>query len=202
MAPQLQAKLLRFLQDGTFRRLGSEAEQRSSCRVVAATHADVDVDTQRAASRFRDDLYFRLAVVRLHLPPLRERQEDLLPLANFLLEGVARRLGRPPRPLSPRAEEAVVRHPWPGNVRELANRVERALVLGAGDRVEPEDLDLGPVLEVAPAATDILRDPARMRLLLEEESWNLSSVARRLGVERHRVKYRIGKLGLRRPDMK
>ncbi len=198
MAPRLQAKLLRFLQDGSFRRLGSEAELTSGCRVVAATQADVD--GLREQGGFREDLYFRLAVVRLHLPALRDRQEDMLPLANFLIERIARRLGKPLKPLSPRSEIAMLGHPWPGNIRELANRIERALVLGAGAQIEPEDLDLSRIDSPLTAAGDILGDAARLRLLLETEGWNLSAVARRLGVERHRVKYRIGKLGLQRPD--
>jgi two-component system, NtrC family, response regulator AtoC len=198
MELRLQAKLLRFLQDGSFRRLGSENEMSSRTRVVAATNRSLG--ELEASERFRPDLFYRLAVVPLAVPPLRDRAGDLLPLTRFLLERIASDLGRPPRPLSPRAEKAVCRHPWPGNVRELGNRLERALVLGTEGIIEPEDLDL-PRDEAGAAvgASVILPDPARLRRLLEEEGWNLAAVARRLGIPRHRVKYRVARLGLRRP---
>jgi len=201
MAPHLQAKLLRFLQDGTYRRVGNEVETSSRARVVAATHAELE--TEREAGRFRADLFYRLSVVQLELPPLRKRGEDLLPLAHFLLGRIARELGRARQPLSARCEEAMLRHGWPGNVRELANRLERAMVLGSGPPIEPEDLDLVPSEDTGLRATDgILSDPARLRHILEEEGWNLSKVARRLRVERYRVKYRVAKLGLSRPAKK
>jgi len=195
----LQAKLLRFLQDGAFRPVGSEAELRSRCRVVAATN--VDLRGRMETGRFRSDLFYRLSVVTLELPPLRNRSEDLLPLAHFLLKRIAGRLGRPLRQLSPRAEAVILNHDWPGNVRELANRIERALVLGSSPRIEPEELDLsGPASDTTHRPSLVLEDPARLRRVLEEEAWNLSRAARRLGVERHRVKYRMRKFGLRRPE--
>jgi DNA-binding NtrC family response regulator len=198
MESHLQAKLLRFLQDGGFRRLGSETELSSRTRVVAATNLDLD-ELQRS-ERFRLDLFYRLAVVLLEIPPLRERAGDLLPLTRFLLERIAGGLGRPPRPLSPRAEAAVCRHPWPGNVRELGNRLERALVLGTGEMIEPEDLDLaGDGARSSAGSSMASIDPAALRRLLEDEDWNLAAVARRLGVPRHRVKYRVARLGLGRP---
>ncbi len=199
MAVELQAKLLRFLQDGSFRPVGAEAELRTRCRVIAATNANLERALEE--ERFRADLYYRLSVVTLTLPPLRERPEDLLPLAHFLLQRIAHRLGRKPRPFGPRAEAAILGHRWPGNVRELANRIERALVLGNTPAIEPEDLGLNPAEEgTAPRPIAALEDPARLRRLLEEEGWNLSRAARRLGVERHRLKYRVQKFGLRRPD--
>lgn len=198
MSPHLQAKLLRFLQDGTFRRLGAETELSSQCRVVAATHANLD-ERQRDG-RFRSDLFFRLSVVRLKLPPLRCREEDVLPIAYFLLGRIAQRLGRPPRQLSPQGEAAILAHSWPGNVRELANRLERALVLGEGERLERSDLDLVPIGPPYANQQRVLQDAVRLRHVLDEEGWNLSRVARRLGVARHRVKYRVQRLGLRRPD--
>jgi len=195
----LQAKLLRFLQDGAFRPVGSEAELESRCRVVAATN--VDLRRRMEIGRFRSDLFYRLSVVTLKLPPLRNRSEDLLPLAHFLLKRIAGRLGRPLRQLGPRAEAVILNHDWPGNVRELANRIERALVLGSSPRIEPEELDLsGPADDTTYRPSLVLEDPARLRRVLEEEAWNLSRAARRLGVERHRVKYRMRKFGLRRPE--
>ncbi|MCD4750806.1 MAG: sigma-54 dependent transcriptional regulator [Thermoanaerobaculales bacterium] len=198
MAAGLQAKLLRFLQDRKFRRVGSETEQFSRCRLVSATHADLE--SHLKSGDFRSDLFFRLAVVRLHLPPLRERCEDILPLTGFLLERIAKRLGRRPIPLSPRAERAIVTHSWSGNVRELANRLERAMVLGSGDQIGSADLDLDA--DTFPSTNvpgEILTDPARLRTLLDEEKWNLAAVARRLGVERHHVTYRMQTFGIERP---
>lgn len=188
----LQVKLLRFLQGFRFRRVGGEEEIESPCRVVAATHRDLQA--QVSARGFRSDLYFRLAVVRLHIPPLRERRADILPLCHDLLLRIAGGLGRSPRPLSPAAEQAVLAHDWPGNIRELRNRLERALVLGDEATIQPRDLDLGiapPV--VRGGATD---DPARLRHALERNRWNLTRTARELGVERHWLRYRIRKYRL------
>jgi len=201
MTPHLQAKLLRFLQDGRFRRLGGEQELGSTCRVVAASHADLEA--LQTAGRFRADLYFRLAVVQLRVPPLRDRREDVLALTHFLLRRTATRIGKPLRPLSPLAEKALLLQSWPGNVRELANRLERALVLGTAAEISPADLDLaaaGPRDETP--SHRLLQEPARLRQILEEHNWNLAAAARSLGVERHRLKYRVRRFGLVRPAKK
>lgn len=197
LPPALQAKLLRFLQEYRFRRVGGEEEIASPCRVVAATHRDLG-ELVRAGG-FRSDLYFRLAVVRLRLPALRDRRADILPLCRFLLERICLSLGRLPRALSPAAEQAILAHPWPGNVRELANRLERALVLGDEATIQPADLDLG----AAPAAAASgfgLDDPVRLRQALEKHRWNLARTARELGVERHWLRYRVQKYRLTDPS--
>ena len=202
----LQAKLLRFVEDHGFRRVGGEEQLVSRCRVVAATHRDLGA--LQGEGGFRSDLYFRLAVVRLALPPLRERRDDLLPLASFFIGRLALQLAQSPRPLSAGAERVILEHSWPGNLRELRNRLERALVLGEGPRIEPDDLDLEPGARRAGAATAGLGarepsvpEPDREGLcrLLEEAGWNLSLAARRLGVPRHWLKYRLSRHGLRRP---
>ncbi len=196
MSPALQPKLLRFLQDHRFRRVGGEQELASPSRVVAATHRDLQAMVE--ASRFRSDLYFRLAVVRLWIPPLRERRDDLLPLTHFLLEKLARSIGRRPRPLEPAAEQAILEHSWPGNVRELMNRLERALVLGADERIGSRDLDLVATATQAsprPAEGD---EAQRIRHALRDAGWNVTRAARRLGVERHWLRYRMKKLGIER----
>ncbi|MEW6365618.1 MAG: sigma-54 dependent transcriptional regulator [Acidobacteriota bacterium] len=195
--PSLQAKLLRFLQDHRFRRVGGEVELSAPSRVVAATHRDVDALVQEG--RFRNDLFYRLAVVRLKVPPLCARRDDLLPLAYFLIQTIARTLGRAPRQLTPSAEQAVLDHDWPGNVRELKNRLERATVLGEGEYIQHEDLDLPgspPRATQRPAAGKTTEQLSRV---LEAERWNISKAARRLGVERHWLRYRLKKMGLSRP---
>ncbi len=198
MSPALQAKLLRYVEDQNYRRVGGEEVLNSRCRVVAATHRNLDewVDS----GRFRQDLYFRLTVVRLRLPPLSDRSSDIVPLAYALLHVMARSLGRPTKQLSPSAETAVVAYPWPGNVRELRNRLERALVLGDGVQIHPSDLEL-PV-----TGAQVRRVKARQgeadRLLeaLGAESWNVARTARILGVRRHWLRYHMRKCGITRPD--
>ncbi len=190
MEPRLQAKLLRFLQDGKFRPVGAERESQSTCRVVAATN--LQLDTLRKGERLREDLFFRLAVVMLTVPPLRERREDLASLANFLLRRLTLATGRKDLRLSPRALEAILSHSWPGNVRELQNRLERAVVLSRENIITPQDLDLETPAGHPPIHP--LDDPARLIRLLNEEDGNISAVARRLGVPRHLVRYRAHKL--------
>ncbi|MBX3466932.1 MAG: sigma-54-dependent Fis family transcriptional regulator [Planctomycetes bacterium] len=137
---QAQARLLRFLNDRTYERVGEAQERRADVRIVAATNRSLEAEVR--AGRFREDLLFRLNVVTLCLPPLRERAEDVLPLARHYLAFFARRAGRDPASFSPRAERALVAHGWPGNLRELRNAVERALILAPGATLEPEDLGL------------------------------------------------------------
>jgi len=138
----LQAKLLTFLDSGRYRRVGSSSEETSHARVVAATNRDLEAEIR--AGRFRQDLWFRLSVFALHVPPLRDRPEDIVPLAEALLAELAAELGRKGALLGSVARERLLRYPFPGNVRELRNVLERALVLEPG----PE-LDL-PVLDGRP----------------------------------------------------
>jgi len=138
----LQAKLLTFLDKGAFRRLGGSTELTSSARVVAATNRDLTQEV--AAGRFREDLYFRLSVFKVEVPPLRERREDVLPLAESLVAELCAELGRRPVTFSAAARERLARYPFPGNVRELRNVLERALVLESGPALELEALATGP----------------------------------------------------------
>ncbi|NOZ95663.1 MAG: sigma-54-dependent Fis family transcriptional regulator [Acidobacteria bacterium] len=192
MAPRLQAKLLRFLQDGSFRPVGGEMELKSTCRVIAATNLELSV--LRDEKPLREDLFFRLAVVTLSVPPLRQRSEDIPALSSFLLDRLASELGRKPARLSARALAALLAHSWPGNVRELRNRLERAMVLCQGTEINPEDLDLKPWNRSCTTAIHALEDPAQLHRLLQAEGGNISAVARRLGVPRHLVRYRARRL--------
>jgi DNA-binding NtrC family response regulator len=137
-------KLLRVLQDGTFERLGESATRTSRARVIAATHVDLPAAIREG--RFRDDLYYRLRVVPIEVPPLRARREDIEPLARAILARVSARQGRALQ-FSPDALRALLRHDWPGNVRELENALEYAVAVCRGQTLLPEDLP-----ELAPEA--------------------------------------------------
>jgi NtrC-family two-component system response regulator AlgB len=136
ISPGLQAKLLRFLQEKQFERVGETRTRTADVRIVAATNKDLDTEVK--AGRFREDLLYRLDVVAVTVPPLRERSEDILPLAHRFLAFFGR--GREPKTLSPAAEKALLAYAWPGNVRELRNALERAVILSPGQVLEPESL--------------------------------------------------------------
>jgi DNA-binding NtrC family response regulator len=144
--PELQVKLLRVLQEKSFERLGETRTRTVDVRVLAATNSDLEAEVR--AGRFREDLFWRLNVVGLRVPALRERMADVPLLAGHFLQRFAREHGRPERPLSPSALASLSSHLWPGNVRELEHALERAVLLARGAQIEPEDL--GPAL--APAA--------------------------------------------------
>ncbi|NKC34000.1 sigma-54 dependent transcriptional regulator [Falsiroseomonas selenitidurans] len=146
MDPRLQAKILRVIQEREVDRLGGGAPVRVDVRILAATNRDLLAEVR--AGRFREDLYFRLDVVRLRLPPLRERPADILPLAEHFARRYADANGLPRRALSPAARASLAAHPWPGNVRELENAVHRAVLLAEGAEIGPEAIELTP----APAA--------------------------------------------------
>jgi NtrC-family two-component system response regulator AlgB len=142
-----QARLLRFLNDRTYERLGEARERKADVRIIAATNRDLEAETQ--AGRFREDLFFRLNVISLTIPPLRERPEDLLPLAQHYLRFFEGRQGRRHLTFSARCERALAAYPWPGNLRELRNAVERATILAPASVLEPEDLGLPAEVGVA-----------------------------------------------------
>jgi two-component system response regulator AtoC len=147
----LQAKLLTFLDSGRFRRLGGTGEQASSARIIAATNRDLQAEIQKG--HFREDLWFRLAVFRIDVPPLRERKDDILPLAEAMLEDLRAELGKRAATLSAKARERLLGYSFPGNVRELRNVLERALVLERGPELSLEVLDQAAV-RTLPAAAD------------------------------------------------
>jgi two-component system, NtrC family, response regulator AlgB len=138
ISPGLQAKLLRFLQEKQFERIGENMTRRSDVRVIAATNRNLEADV--AAGRFREDLLYRINVVEITIPPLRERTEDILRLAERFLEFFARTAGRPAPKLSATAGQVLLSYPWPGNIRELRNAMERAVIVCPGPSIEPETL--------------------------------------------------------------
>jgi transcriptional regulator with PAS, ATPase and Fis domain len=138
VSPGMQVKLLRVLQEREVRRVGENKSRPVNVRVLAATNRDLAHGVAEGA--FRQDLYYRLKVVELHVPPLRDRRDDILPLARVLLADAAIRMGRKITGLAPRAADQLLRYEWPGNVRELENAIERAVALTSGSRVELDDL--------------------------------------------------------------
>ncbi len=196
----LQAKLLRVLQEGEVRRLGDQRVRRVDVRVVAATAKDLAAEV--AAGRFRDDLFYRLNVVTLHLPPLAERTSDIAPLARHIAAQLARRLGRP-LTLSAEALAWLERQPWPGNVRELQHAIERAAVLTDKQLLEPDDLTRIPPLRTAErgpggevgevtlrAALDVAEREA-ITAALAAVGGNRREAARRLGVSLRTLFYKM-----------
>ena len=156
MPLQLQSKILRVLQEGEFSRVGGNQTLKTDVRIIAATNRDLEREV--AAKRFREDLFYRLNVVRITLPPLRERKEDIRILAEYFLRKIAAQRHIPRLQLSEEAVKAMEAYPWPGNVRELENTIQRATVLATGDVILPKDLPLGkgvPLTDVAPAGEPV-----------------------------------------------
>jgi DNA-binding NtrC family response regulator len=196
MSLPLQAKLLRVLQDREFHRVGGTRSVSVSIRFIAATNKDLKQAVK--SGQFREDLFFRLNVVSLILPPLRERVEDIGPLANFFLERHTREQKRPGMVLSPASLEALTRYPWPGNIRELENVIARTVVLSPGDMIEPDVLGLTPVEAAsqagAPAGLHYINLPYHQSMeehssyiidmALEKAGGNQTKAAELLGLQR------------------
>jgi two-component system response regulator HydG len=183
--PPMQVKLLRALQEREIRRVGENRSRAVSARVIAATNRDL-VQEIRAA-RFREDLYYRLRVVEIGIPPLRERREDILPLARAFVADAARRTGRTVSGFTPAAAHQLLRYGWPGNVRELENAIERAVVLTRRSRIDLDDLpgEVGLAVPDAVAATGV-------RPLAEVERDYIKSVLRAVGGNRSQAAQKLG----------
>jgi DNA-binding NtrC family response regulator len=209
MAPALQVRLLRVLQEREIVRVGENVPRRVDVRVVAATNRDLKTDVQ--SGRFREDLYYRLEVVPVHLPPLRERPEDLAPLVEALVARAAARHDRPPPLVSREAFERLRAHRWPGNVRELANALERAVLLCRGDVVRVDDL---PESARAPSESDLATAPPRetleqavqaleiswIRAALDRAGGIQTRAALELGIDERVLRYKLKKYGLKSGD--
>ena len=195
----LQANLLRFLQEKTICRLGSTRNIRVDVRVIAASHVHLQQAVARGA--FREDLYYRLAVLPVTVPPLRERRDDLVSLAEHFFHVYASEKSPRLKGFSNRAIEAILDHDWPGNVRELINRVRRALVMSDGRLIMPEDLGLArPSAAPVPAALDDTRQRSERRALrecLDRSGQNVSRAARDLGESRTTMYRLLSKHGMR-----
>ena len=194
---EFQAKLLRVLQEGEVQRVGASGPRPVDVRVVAATNKDLRAEV--AAGRFREDLYFRLAVVPISVPPLSARREDVRPLAEHFLRLCAREQGRPVTGWSPQVEAWLGAHDFPGNVRELRNHIERGVVLAEGDRIELDDLLLEePPAEAGGTLAEVLdrATAARIHEALAQTGGRKAEAARLLGVERTTLYRLMRRLGL------
>ncbi len=193
MSPALQAKLLRVTQDGRFQRIGSNHEIRTDARILAASNRNLEEEVKRG--RFREDLFYRLNVVEVNLPPLRERREDILPLANFFIA----KLARNPARLAEGTVVCLQNYSWPGNVRELRNTIERAVLLSQSDLILPDHLPakFREALKSAVPASAIeaqqLDEIERQAILaaLAQHKFNRTETAKALGISRRALLYKL-----------
>jgi transcriptional regulator with PAS, ATPase and Fis domain len=200
MTAGMQAKVLRFLEEKTFKRVGGSIDIRPDVRVIAATNRDL-AEAMRLG-QFREDLYYRLSVLPVHLPPLRERREDIEVLVRFLIDGFNREFGKKVEGISREALAQLEPCPWPGNVRELRNTIERAMLLTNTNLLGLADLPFAH-----PSAGGRFRLPAEgldfaglekdlVQQALDQASGNQTKAAGLLGMNRDQIRYRIEKFGL------
>jgi DNA-binding NtrC family response regulator len=203
--PAFQVKLLRILEDGRVRRLGGTSERQVNVRFIASTNRDIVRLVHEG--QFRQDLYYRLKVVPIALPPLRRRPADIGPLAEHFLTLYANRMGRKHLRLSPEAIARLQAYPWPGNVRELGNVIERALIFCDTDVIRPTDLLLEPCVapsrggEVAAADLSLASmEEVHLRRVLEQFRWNQRQAARALGIGYNTLWRKLKRYGIQRPE--
>ena len=192
-----QAKLLRVLETGEMERVGSSKTQKVNVRMLSATNADLH--TECAAGRFREDLLFRLNTVEIHLPPLRERREDIPALAAHFLARHGARYRRALQGFEPTALQTMLQYGWPGNVRELDHTIERAVLMARGDRIEAADLGLGGQRGAAPNLDELSLEAVEailIRKALARSGGNVSHAAEALGLSRGALYRRMEKYGL------
>jgi two-component system, NtrC family, response regulator PilR len=201
----MQVKLLRAIQEKRVRRVGATGEEGADARVISATHRSLAQEVEQG--RFRQDLYYRLNVIELKMPALREMREDIVPLAAAIVKRQAGAAGRPPR-LSEAALDRLRKYDFPGNVRELENVLERALALSSGGEIQADDLQLAPTrVAPAPAAQDPAGLPLQERLdaverkailnALEQTHYNRTAAAKLLGITFRALRYRMERLGIK-----
>jgi DNA-binding NtrC family response regulator len=202
--PSVQVKLLRILQEREFERLGSNKTRHIDVRVLAATNVDLRAALEEG--RFREDLYYRLNVLPINIPPLRERKEDIPFLAEHFVETLSREIGSRATRISEAAIEKLMTYHWPGNVRELENVIERSLVLASGETLEPADIRLDTAPRAPRLAASEYTLPEGMTLdeyeqaiirdALKRAAGNKSQAARLLGLTRNALRYRLSQMGL------
>jgi len=206
-SPSFQVKLLRVLEDGTFRRVGGTAEHRVNVRIIAASNKDLASLVPKG--QFRRDLYYRLKVIPIYLPPLRKRVADIKPLAEHFVSRYGNRMGRRHSSLSAAAIDRLQTHTWPGNVRELENAIERALIFCLGEEIQPSDLPLETCMppvegfESAESSGDMsmeTMEQVHIRKVLEHCQWNRSRAARELGIGYNTLWRKMKKYGITQPE--
>ena len=210
MSPSTQAKVLRVLQEQEFERVGGTKTIKVDVRVISATNKDLKEEI--AGKRFRDDLYYRLNVVNIKSPPLRERKQDIFPLSDYFLRRFSGELSKRVKGFTPEAEKVLEAYGWPGNIRELRNTLERAVLLSENEWVRPEDLSLptaesveagegGPGIQI-PADGIALVDMEKQLILdaLEKANWVQKDAAQFLGISRRVMHYKIQKFGITNPN--
>lgn len=189
----LQAKLLRFLDSGEFRRVGGNKTLRTDVRVIAATNRDLGEAVKKAG--FRQDLYYRLNVINILIPPLRERREDVPELARYFLEKYTNKLSKMIKGIDDDAMSILVNYHWPGNVRELENVIERAVILSETDLIRSEDVSIGQIPVEEDGALGSLDEVEMSHILkvLRETGWNQSRASQILGIDRKTLYLKIKK---------
>ena len=207
MSRSLQAKLLRFLEDGTFTRVGGTQELRVNVRLLAATNRDIIQAISQ--DQFREDLFHRLNVVQIRLSSLRQRGEDVVLLADYFLKSFGLAMNKTVRGISRPARQKLLMHHWPGNVRELRNVIERALILETKNEIQPESLpdfrleaqlhkDATPKAVSGGSLDEIMGNFERELIssMLEQNRYNLGRTAEQLKISRHALRYRMQRLNL------
>ncbi len=203
MSPSAQAKVLRVLQESVFERVGGTETRRVDVRVIAATNRDL-LEASRSGE-FREDLFYRLNVVPIHIPPLRERMSDLPRLVDHFLDQIAAQLGQPRKTITRRALDRLREHSWPGNVRELRNVIERVVILAPGPSIDADDIpDLGARRSAEERFFDCetfaqFRESVERAFLerkLAQYGWNVSRTARQLGMQRSNLYKKLEKYGI------
>jgi DNA-binding NtrC family response regulator len=184
MDMNLQGKLLKVIEDKAFRRLGGAQTTKVDIRIVAATNRDLKARV--AEGKFREDLYYRLSVIPIYMPPLREHPDSIRPLADYYLKLYCREIGREREGFSPNAEKALQTYGWPGNVRELRNVIERGVLMASGELIEVDDLGLGGFRPVAPAAAQEEGD-AELMSLAEAEKRQIKRVLESVGGNKNKA---------------
>ena len=208
MPPVMQVKLLRAIQERCVTRVGGEKPLTVDIKLICATHRDLKEMVQKG--EFREDLYYRIHMMHLHVPPLRERQEDILWLAQRFIDALCQGKGLPPRTLDPLAERTLTAYPWPGNIRELKHTLERACILGPQALLTPELL-FGPVAGELACATDAASpeklndylakcERAYITQMLDQYAWRITETASHLGITRKALWDKMRRLGIERKE--
>ena len=201
MSVSAQAKFLRFLQEREFQRLGGTRTMKANVRVIAASNANLRHAVEQR--KFREDLFYRLQVFDILLPPLRERISDVPLIAAHFLEEFGEAMGRRPARLTDEASDALLAYSWPGNVRELRNVLERAAILSDDGAIERRHLSLQPMTVPAVASHDLgTIERQTIETVLRQTDWNKSKTARRLGLTRTQLYVRLRRYGIGRPELR